>query len=570
MKTTLLYDDMLKFDETIQTMIENSDVLVYADQLILSIYTHASGENAYIYRTCDDAFLKRLDINMTMDVITKAELGMGNMKYILFNSILDDDEVREQFYEIALISLDPLEEEDNLVGYVYFTIDKKYEALLLKTQNKKKSFLRIDYLINSIRINIENYEKLYYLIDFFSEIVTTKDRFMPYHMTNVANWTMSIANELNLDYKDRLTLYVASLMHDIGIVYIPEKIINKSSKLSEEEYGLMRQVPEKSYEITKTTLYGMHFFKNVPNIIRYHHEWFDGSGYPSKKSGEEIPFLSRIISVADATDAMLSRRAYRDLLSEDFVIKELLKGSGKQFDPEIANVMIQLLRSRTKDTGETFVEEMNFIPQASLNFYYDNFQNQRSYVGNLIMNERTGKLIIHSGGALSDLQVSRVYKPSISFFALNDFLEYEVEILGALNNQILMTGFKFVPTDKYFSLIWELTGILKTPSNRKGNVKIIKVGGDTLVFEVADQFFNDILVSSIDKTAMIDFDLEIDHVHNRLSLMGRIIRFFNFQNVTVFVFKYTNINSVERDSILRMLFRKQTHDRQVRLKTSVI
>lgn len=566
MKTTLLYDDILKFDETIQTMIENSDVLVYADQLVFSISTHASGENAYLYRSCEDAFFERLKETITADAIGKAQFGAGNMKYIVFNYFLDDDEVREQFYEIVLIAFDPLEKEDNLIGYVYFTIDKRYEALLLEIQTQKKNFLRIEYLINSIRINIENYEKLYYLIDFFSEIVTVKDRFMPYHMTNVANWAMLIATELNLEYKDRLTLYVASLIHDIGIVYIPEKIINKSSHLSTEEYNLMKQIPEKSYEITKTTLYGMHFFKNVPTIIRYHHEWFDGSSASFNKHGEEIPLLSRIISVADATDAMLSRRAYRDLLSEDFVVKELLKGSGKQFDPEIANVMIRLIRNRTKNKGESFVEDTNFIPQASLNFYYDSFKNQRSYVGNLIMNEQTVKLIIHSGDSFTNLELNRIYKPSISFFALNDFLEYEVELLGRVNNQVLMTGFKYVPTDKYFSLIWELIGILKTPSNRKGNVKIIKVGGDTLVFEVMDRFFKDILIASIDKTARIDFDLEIDHVHNRLSLTGRIIRFFNFQSITVFVFKYTNINSVERDSILRMLFRKQTHDKQVRIK----
>ncbi len=565
MKTTLLYDEILKFDEIIQTMIDNSDVLVHANQLVFSISTQASGENAYIYRACEDAFFERVRRNLTVDVIKDAQIGAGNMKYIIFNSILDDDDIREQFYEVALISFDSFK-EDSLVGYVYFTVDKQFESLLLEIQAKKKNFLRIDYLINSIKVNIENYEKLYYLIDFFSEIVATKDRFMPHHMTNVANWAMLIANELNLDYRDRLTLYVASLIHDIGIVYIPEKIINKSSKLTEEEYNLMRQVPEKSYEITRTTLYGMHFFKNVPTIIRYHHEWYDGSGYLAHKSGEEIPLLSRIISVADATDAMLSKRAYRDLLSEDFVVKELLKGSGKQFDPEIANVMIQLIRDRTKNSREAFVEDTTFVSQVSLNFYYDNFKNQRSCVGNLIMNEKTGKLIIHSGDSFTNLKINRIYKPSISFFALNDFLEYEVEVLGIMNNQILMTGFKYVPTDKYFSLIWELTGILKTHYNRKGNVKIFKVGGDTLVFEVIDQFFKDILVSSIDKTATIEFDLEISHAHNRFTLMGRILRFFNFQNATVFVFKYTNITSVERDSILRMLFRKQTHDKQVRMK----
>ncbi|MBF4693058.1 HD-GYP domain-containing protein [Fusibacter ferrireducens] len=566
MKTTLLYDDMLKFDETIQTMIENSDVLVYADQLVFNINTPASGENAYIYRKCEHSFFQRIEMNLTMENIEKAQAGTGNVKYMIFNAVLPDDVLRAQFYEIVLIVFDPVGEDKQWIGYVYFTIDKKYEALLNKLQLQKKIFLRVDYLINSIRINIENYEKLYYLIDFFSEIVTIKDRFMPYHMTNVANWAMLIANEMNLDYKDQLTLYVAALIHDIGIVYIPEKILSKSTPLSEEEYNLMKQIPEKSYEITKTTLYGMHFFENVPTVIRYHREWFDGSGYPFNKRGTDIPLLSRIVSVADATDAMLSRRAYRDLLSEEFVVKELLKGSGKQFDPEIVNIMIGLIRNKHKNKGKSFVEDTNFIPQTSLNFYYDSFKNQRSYVGNLIMNEKTGKLIIHSGDSFEEFELNRIYKPSISFFALNDFLEYEVKLLGRLNNQILMTGFKYVPTDKYFSLIWELIGILKTPSNRKGNVKIIKVGGDTLVFEVVDQYFKEILISSIDKTALIDFDLEIDHTHNRLSLTGRILRFFNFQNVTVFVFKFTNINSAERDSILRMLFRKQTHDKQVRMK----
>lgn len=564
MKTTFLYNDLLKFDQSIQMMVSHSDVLKCAETFVFCIYTQANGKNAYHYKIGDESTIERMRTLVTPDVLENALFSEGNIQCVVFNSFLEDDDVRTDYFEVALVSTNTLNRDQPFVGCVYITIDKSYRPVLEVARQRKYNFLLIDFLMHYIQLEIENYEKLYYLIDFFSELISVKDLNMPYHMTNVANWSMLIANELNLKYEEQLVLYVAALIHDVGKIYIPDNIINKATKLTDEEYEQVKVHSERGYEITNAALYGMHYFSQVPNIIKHHHERFDGNGYPARLKGHAIPLLSRIIAVADAVDAMMSRRAYRDLLSEDFIIKEILRGSGKQFDPDIANVMIELIQNRKKENGSHYVEDSNFIPQTSLNFFYDNFKNQQSYLGNLIIHKQTGKLIIHSEDSFFKLDLNRIYKPSISFFAFHDFLEYEIEIIGTSNNQVLISEFKYVPTDKYFSLIWELTGLLKTALSKNEVIKIIKVGGDTLVFEVKDQGVKERLISCIDKNATLDFTLEVEDIKKHFSLLGRIIRFFKFQSVTVFVFKYTNINSVERDSILRLLFRKQMHDRKLR------
>ena len=129
------------------------------------------------------------------------------------------------------------------------------------------------------------------------------------------------------------------LLHDIGKIGIPDDIISKKSELSEWEYYVMKSHPQIGEEILK-------HISEIPGIetgARWHHEKYDGTGYPDGLKGKEIPLAARVIGVADAYDAMASKRSYRNVLPQEVVRAEIEKGKGTQFDPEIADKMIEMI-----------------------------------------------------------------------------------------------------------------------------------------------------------------------------------------------------------------------------------
>ena len=143
----------------------------------------------------------------------------------------------------------------------------------------------------------------------------------------------------------------AALLHDIGKIAIPDAIINKRGKLQDGEYRLMKEHPKKGYEI----LSKIEEMPELPLGALYHHERWDGKGYPTGIRGEDIPEIARIISVADAYDAMTSNRNYRAALSFEKVRGEIRNGVGSQFDPAVAQALLELM-----DQGlGTITEEMN-------------------------------------------------------------------------------------------------------------------------------------------------------------------------------------------------------------------
>ena len=134
------------------------------------------------------------------------------------------------------------------------------------------------------------------------------------------------------------------MLHDIGKIGIPDDIINKTTKLSDDEYATIKTHPVIGSEILKN-------MSELPDIMvgaRWHHERYDGKGYPDGLAGEEIPLVARIIGVADAYDAMSSTRSYRGVLPQEVIRSEMQKCAGSQFDPEIAEIMIKIIDEDTE------------------------------------------------------------------------------------------------------------------------------------------------------------------------------------------------------------------------------
>ena len=169
--------------------------------------------------------------------------------------------------------------------------------------------------------------------------IDAKDRYTNGHSIRVARYSREIARRLNKSEKEQEEIYYAGLLHDVGKIRIPAAVINKPGKLTDEEYEMLKIHPVTSYHILKD----IYDDKTIALGAKFHHERYDGKGYPNGLTGDNIPEIARIIGVADTYDAMTSNRSYRMSLSQQMVRSEIEKGKGTQFDPEIADVMLQMI-----------------------------------------------------------------------------------------------------------------------------------------------------------------------------------------------------------------------------------
>ncbi len=175
----------------------------------------------------------------------------------------------------------------------------------------------------------------------FANFIDAKDPNTKGHSVRVAHYASMIAEKTGMNEEECRDIYYIGLLHDCGKISIPQDILMKPGRLSDEEYQVMKSHSLKGYEMLAN-------FTSIPNIgegAYSHHERYDGKGYPQGLSGKDIPLIGRIICVADAFDAMNSKRCYRDRLDREVIISELKKNRGIQFDPDIADIFLGLIES---------------------------------------------------------------------------------------------------------------------------------------------------------------------------------------------------------------------------------
>lgn len=180
-----------------------------------------------------------------------------------------------------------------------------------------------------------------------SVTVETKNVYTNGHSQRVADYSALIAGALGWDDKRINNLRNAAYMHDVGMIGIPDSIVNKPTRLTEEEYAIIQRHTLIGADILKDIT----LIEHVAEVAHYHHERYDGTGYPEGLSGEEIPIEARIVAVADSYDAMNSKRIYRNALEKEKIIEELESCSGTQFDPVIAELFVRLIREGKVDTA---------------------------------------------------------------------------------------------------------------------------------------------------------------------------------------------------------------------------
>ena len=196
---------------------------------------------------------------------------------------------------------------------------------------------KASFLIENLALYENIYENLFSTLYAFVETIEARDPYTKQHSTRVTHYAVSVAKAIGCSQEEIDVLNVSGNLHDIGKIGIPDDILLKPGKLTDAEYEIIKR----HSSIGSNIIGHFNMWTEEEKIIKHHHERWDGRGYPDGLSGEEIPFLSRILSVADVYDALTSDRSYRKRLSDDVAIGMIRENSGSQFDPKIVDVFLK-------------------------------------------------------------------------------------------------------------------------------------------------------------------------------------------------------------------------------------
>lgn len=214
------------------------------------------------------------------------------------------------------------------------------EVLLKRVQNTIELNRLHNDMAEEIRIKTEKLSRAYIqIVQALAASVDAKDKYTHGHSARVAEYAREIARRAGFSLTEQDSIYMTGLLHDVGKIGIQDAIINKPGRLTDEEFASIKTHPSVGSEILKN-------ITDFPELMigaKYHHERWDGRGYPDGRSGEEIPEMARIIAVADTYDAMTSNRSYRGVRPQEAVRAEIVRCSGSQFDPRFAEIMIRMI-----------------------------------------------------------------------------------------------------------------------------------------------------------------------------------------------------------------------------------
>ena len=253
----------------------------------------------------------------------------GDIKQMGFEGALYEPSIKRIYDGKTVIAI--------VITLTNITSQFEYKAL----QDSYREELEVE-VEKQTRVAQERHKKLeqmsFQLVQTLANAIDAKDNYTNGHSSRVAEYSVRIARAMGWKKEDIDILKYEGLLHDIGKIGISDAILNKAARLSEDEFDILRDHVTIGGDIMHdaTTLPG------ADNVILHHHERYDGTGYPEGLRGEQIPMDARIIAIADTYDAMSSNRIYRKALPKDVIRVELLKGSGRQFDPKILEVFISL------------------------------------------------------------------------------------------------------------------------------------------------------------------------------------------------------------------------------------
>ncbi|WP_195839122.1 HD-GYP domain-containing protein [Anaerosalibacter bizertensis] len=445
-----------------------------------------------------------------------------------------------------------------LIGCIYLgSYSKKrfLEEVLLEDTMLNEYISKISKLLTLSLLKFEQMENVMNMINIFTELIKQKDHFLPNHNYNVANWCKIIGIELGLSHQELDKLYLAGLLHDIGKVMIDFNIVNKPDRLTEEEYEIIKEHPIYSYIISKYLLGHIPKLNDVPEIVKHHHERYDGKGYPDGLKGEEVLLSSYIVGISDAVDAMMSNRAYKKAMPLNTVISELYRNKGTQFHPQLVDIMVKRL-AKAEEQFEKILENTINLSSLIVSYKEDIFILEGSLmnIDNCYMFKPFEKFLIE------DFELSKVMDVEIVIKDLTNLHHYHVKVEDFKDDTFYISHLQLIPLSNTFNLLWSIEGILYHPiDNKEMPIEIMRIGGDAFSFAIRGDIAEEIPYGKPLKAKILFEEYDID-------ISGNIVKGYDFGPYKYFDFYYTNIPDFKRDMIFRQLFRKQIELRKAILE----
>ena len=268
------------------------------------------------------------------------------------------------------------------------------------------------------------------LISSIIQILEIYDSYTKGHSENVANLAAGVAAELGLSRKMVVDTYWAGMVHDIGKLLVPVNILNKKGRLSEEEYQLIKKHPVWGSQALADSA----VLKHISKYILYHHERWDGRGYPEGIKSDEIPLVSQIIAVADAWDAMRSERSYRNPLTKKEALAEIKNNKGSQFSPEVADKFLKIVSKDDFSIKDSAIDSRSSKSSLSFNEDYFEYLFEESAEGIVVLDSEF-----------------RIIKSNQYFLEMFDYQRYEV--LDRHIKDVVVPGEKSDETEKFMELV---------------------------------------------------------------------------------------------------------------------
>ena len=302
---------------------------------LAAIVSNSVREEDIVARYGGEEFAVILDDTTEKEALEIAERIRANVEETYFEG--EENQPKGKITTSIGVSVFPDKAKDE-VELIKSADDALYRAKFFN-KNRVEKYISI---LDDLKKNIDDKDiELVTSIKTLISIINAKDRYTYSHVERVVIYSRLLADKLNLSDVDKSNLIYGAYMHDIGKINIAKEILVKRMKLEKEEWEELKQHPENGVEIIKS----VESLKDVIPLIKHHHERYDGKGYPDGLSGENIPYLARVLTVVDSFDAMTSNRPYNRRKSYEEGIEELRKCSGEQFDPEIAKAFIEVIES---------------------------------------------------------------------------------------------------------------------------------------------------------------------------------------------------------------------------------
>ncbi len=345
---------LYKADKIARDIEDLGQMLENLMDLILEVIPASRGYIFLVNRDTEklDPYVRRAPDSIAGDseiVVSRTILNaaVGQKESLLSNDALVD----ERFVQSKSISdlkirsamCAPLVNRGKVLGIIY--VDSSDQSNLYTTDDLallSAMALKAGVSLDNARLYEDQRNLFYNAVETLVRAIQARDPYTSGHSARVTKYSLLVAEKLDLTTKEKHQLYLAAMLHDIGKIGIPDSLLNRKGKLTEEEFQQIRN----HVTVGAQMLNALGEMHPIVPLILHHHEAWDGSGYPDGLKGEQIPRLSRILSVADTYDAMTSDRPYREAMSGSDAVKELKRCSGSHFDPAVVDVFLMVLEEQ--------------------------------------------------------------------------------------------------------------------------------------------------------------------------------------------------------------------------------